>query len=1235
MKPEDAQQDRKAQKIFGRAVEMTTAEARRAYLEGACDGDERLKARVEALLAHHVEDDFLQHSAAALGPGATAGMAVVTEKAGDRIGRYKLLQQIGEGGCGIVYVAEQEEPVRRRVALKVIKLGMDTRNVIARFEAERQALALMDHPNIAKVLDVGATETGRPYFVMELIRGTKLTDYCDQHNLSTRERLDLFIGVCHAIQHAHQKGIIHRDIKPSNILVTLHDSVPVPKVIDFGIAKATSEQRLTDKTVYTAFEQFIGTPAYMSPEQAEMSELDIDTRSDVYALGVLLYELLTGRTPFDAKTLLASGLNEMRRIIREQEPMPPSTRLHALTAEELTTTAQHRHAEPPKLIGLLRGDLDWIVMKCLEKDRTRRYETANGLAGDLERHLNLELVTARPPSTAYRVQKFVRRNKLVVTAGTAVAATLVMGVIGSTWFAVQENQQRKRAQESAVREKAQRERAEASEEAARQALEAEANQRRAAEEARRKARLHAYASDIQLAQSTLERGDFGRIRALLDRHIPEAGEPDLRGWEWRFLRGLVLPDNTRTVGTHTGEVTAVAFLPDGRLLTGTRESGQLALWDFETGRLLDQITARGEVSDLAIHPGGQSFAVCFGQTNVDLYSVSPLEHARTLPCEERMVDLDFSRDGKYLAATGDYFGTAYETHTVIWDFERSSVFKLFKGAGLNIAFSPIGDDLVDGDRYTVGLSSLEGGEREELYRGPGTFLGFTCVAFSPDGSTLAVGGSEEGQLTLVDLDQPASTVLAQYGQELRCVAFSPNGELLAAADKGASIHFWNVTERKERFSFRGHDGHINAMAFSADGKFLVTGGQDKTCRVWDLSRAPRKEGFVKRVPAVFGCASIDGRFLLTIDKVWSHDEYDDFLAASLWDLRRFHKVRSFEYPERMRVDSVPTLSPRGDAAVIRGKDGAILVWDLEHDQVNTFAAAGTNAVKEPVFSRDGKLLAVKTKSGAISVYDVTSQEVTSTLHSKAISSDFCPWLFDHEGKRLFVGDQETLAVFDLESGQLAEGTSGPLMVRTHVDAHPVPCIGLSDDGRTLATVSRERRVTLWNAHTLEWLHDFPGDTGWWQRPTFSGEHNRLFYFDQGGISVLDYETATQLALFDTGCLNLLLQCEPETGTLAMSCRPTDGADWFYQVWSPPSFAEIEAAEAGSTSLSGQLLGPPKSRPTRSSWLNAVERWFGEITDMRITAPSISSSIEQRWPIIHCDVRRGQPALDNQAGREER
>ena len=467
------------ERLFEAALQFTNPAERAAYLEDACGGDAALRQCIEVLLQDYAQaGPFLEQAPAAFSLRslvAATGTVPLTEKPGDQIGRYKLREQIGEGGCGVVYVADQQEPVRRRVALKLIKLGMDTRQVIARFEAERQALALMDHPNIAKVLDGGATDTGRPYFVMELVRGIRITDFCDQHQLPTAERLKLFMLVCSAVHHAHQKGIIHRDIKPSNILVTLHDSVPVPKVIDFGIAKATSDQRLTDKTIYTAFDQFIGTPAYMSPEQAQFSGLDIDTRSDIYTLGVLLYELLTSKTPFDHQRLVAAGLDEIRRIIREEDPPRPSTRLSSLHVTERTVVAQRRQAELPKLLGLICGDLDWIVMKTLEKDRERRYETANDLASDIRRHLNNEPVVACPPSSMYRLQKLARRNKLAFGAVTAVLAALVLGLGFASWSSIREHRMRQRAEtaeqkakdeatradDKAAEEKAQRQRAQA------------------------------------------------------------------------------------------------------------------------------------------------------------------------------------------------------------------------------------------------------------------------------------------------------------------------------------------------------------------------------------------------------------------------------------------------------------------------------------------------------------------------------------------------------------------------------------------------------------------------------------------------------------------------------------------------------------------------------------------------------------------------------------------------------
>ncbi len=439
-------ENKNPEEIFHKAIEIADPAKQAVYLDDACKGDEELRAEVDELLkAHKKAGDFLEIPA--IDPDVTFDSSPLTEGPETVIGRYKLLEKIGEGGMASVYMAEQKQPIRRRIALKIIKLGMDTKAVIARFEAERQALAMMNHPNIANILDAGTTDTGRPYFVMELVRGVAITEFCDKNHLSTPERLGLFVSVCQAVHHAHQKGIIHRDIKPSNVMVTLHDGEPVPKVIDFGIAKAVNQQ-LTEKTVFTRYAQMIGTPEYMSPEQAEMSGLDVDTRTDIFSLGVLLYELLTGATPFDPEYLLSKGYAEMQRIIREEEPTRPSTKISTM-GEALMDVAKHRRTSPDLLQKLIRADLDWIVMKTLEKDRARRYDSISEFVADIKRHLNHEPVLAGPPSTMYRMRKFVRRRRTLVATTAIVAAVVVVGFVVSTSLYFQAEQARREAERQA------------------------------------------------------------------------------------------------------------------------------------------------------------------------------------------------------------------------------------------------------------------------------------------------------------------------------------------------------------------------------------------------------------------------------------------------------------------------------------------------------------------------------------------------------------------------------------------------------------------------------------------------------------------------------------------------------------------------------------------------------------------------------------------------------------------
>jgi serine/threonine protein kinase len=570
--------------IFCAAIEIASEEERAAYVAWNCGKDNELRARVEELLdAHARAGSFLELPASS---AAAVTEAPITERPGTVIGPYMLLEQIGEGGFGVVFLAEQQQPVRRKVALKVVKPGMDTKQVVARFEAERQALALMDHPHIAKVLDAGATGSGRPYFVMELVRGISITQFCDDNRLTPRERLELFIAVCQAVQHAHQKGIIHRDLKPNNVLVTLRDGTPVVKVIDFGIAKALGHERLTEKTLFTGFTHMLGTPLYMSPEQAEMSGQDTDTRTDIYALGVLLYELLTGTTPFDRDRLKEASYDEIRRIIREEEPAKPSTRISTLGPAAVTVTANRKSA-PSRLSQLFRGELDWIVMKALEKDRNRRYDTASSFAADVEHYLHDEPVQACPPSALYRFRKFARRNKAGLTTATVVASAVFLAVAGLATSTV----------------------------LVWRALERE--------------RQNSYFQRVILAEREWSTNDLTRVEKLLD-----ACPADLRGWEWHYVKRLRLQGLSAL--RHPTPVFSAVFNPDGRWIASGGQDGRVTAWDAITGQQMFWFQAHErDIPGVAFSPDGRCLATASSDGTVKIWDFEP---QRSIPCSRPCQD---------------------------------------------------------------------------------------------------------------------------------------------------------------------------------------------------------------------------------------------------------------------------------------------------------------------------------------------------------------------------------------------------------------------------------------------------------------------------------------------------------------------------------------------------------------------------------------------------------------------
>ncbi len=956
------------------------------------------------------------------------------EAIGSQIGPYKLLSVLGEGGFGIVYRAEQKEPVRRQVALKVIKPGMDSKQVIARFEAERQALALLDHPNIAHVFDGGTTESSRPYFVMEYVRGVPITEYCDRNKLDTEERLQLFIQVCEAIQHAHQKGIIHRDVKPSNILVSVQEDKAIPKIIDFGVAKAISHP-LTERTFFTEQGQFIGTPEYMSPEQTGMTIQDVDTRSDIYSLGVVLYELLTGTLPFDPDTLRAAAFDEVIRIIRDADPPCPSTRLLSL-GEKAMTAAANRRTDVRALSKRLHKELEWIPLKAMRKEPSRRYRTASELADDIRNYLDGDPLIAGPESVVYRAKKFARKHSAPIESAVAIFVVLLVALVISTMMYFRAEQQ--------------------------------------AEDYRRSL----YVNRINLAEKYYRESHISRVRELLT-DCPN----DLRKWEWYYLWGV--SDQARVIlRGHNGSVPSVAFSPDGKQIVSGSEDNTIRVWDANKGAELMTLRGhRGSVRSVALSPDGKWIVSGSEDNTIRVWDANKGVELMTLWGHRGSVrSVALSPDGKWIVSGS-------EDRTVkVWDGRGGAEVMTLRGHNAvvnSVAFSPDGKWIVSGSEdRTVKVWDGHGGAEVMTLRGPES--GVSSVAFSPDGRRI-VSSDSDGVLKVWGVDTGAEVMtLRGHNGYVSTVAFSPDSRRIVSSSWDGTLRIWDADSGREVRALQGHAGYVLSAAFSPDGTRIVSGGYDGMLNVWYAesgaevmmrqevySVAFRPDG--KRLvvscgnntPKVLDAAS--GTEVMTLRggagyilSVEYSPDGERIVSSSwdgtlkIWDADSGREVRALQGHAGDVLSAA--FSPDGRRIVSGSEDKTLKVWDANSGSALMTLPGHKGDVYSVAFSPDGRRIVSGSGDNTLKIWDADSGSEVRTLQGhKGYVSEVA---FSPDGRWIVSSSWDgTLGVWDADSGSESKALRG--------HAGYVLSVAFSPDGKRIASGSSDKMLKVWVAVGLE------------------------------------------------------------------------------------------------------------------------------------------------------------------------